>query len=1029
MGRISIVSASAGTGKTHRLATELTARITKNEVRADAIVATTFTNKAADELQARIRSALLKAGRLDDAERLAASRIGTVNSVCGKLVDEFAFDLGLSPELRVLAETEAEAAFARALSEAVTPSEAAELADFDFLLSQEWQEAVEEIVELARANEIEPARLPEFAARSADGVTELLGKTVKDGGRLDRNLREAVRTFVDGVDPAADGTKATRDALADKAVPALRRLDIRGGRIAWREWAGLEKLGHAKKSKELGDPVCRAGEGHDRHPQLAADIRRFLELVFGVASRALEAYGAYKANWGVVDFTDQETLALRILRTPEIRKRLAEEIDLVMVDEFQDTSPIQLAVFIELSKIADESVWVGDQKQAIYGFRGSDPALMDAALEAIEKKGGVPDTLTESYRSRPELVTMTSDLFAKAFARHGIAPEMVRIEPAERMRNEPAGLGPVAEHLSLTNATNKDLDALALAAGVRDLVQDPELKVWDKAHGNARPARLGDVAVLCHKNETCEAVAAALEGLGVPAVIPRSGLMGTFEGRLAAAGLRYWVDPRDSLAAAEIARLTEYPDDGNGWLDRALAKPGIEAFEGMDILKGIVDARAAAPTAGARAALEAVLDAMDVREMCLRWGDAEVRTANLDALRVHAFNYENTCATEGAGCTAAGLAAYLDRIADEEEDKWAVLPAKEAVTVSTWHKSKGLEWPVTVLFVSLPPEPKALGIKLVSDRGGFDFDDPLGGRWIRFWPSPYGKHSKLPFHARLDAHEATAAARDRGYREQLRVLYVIWTRARDRMVLASRAGKLNGGIAKHLADAGGEPLLDETMFAVREASPAEPEEVKPEPGEWYVPPATLPEHKAAFVQPSGLEAVGDVAGHEKIGERLPISGEADMRKVGTAVHGFLAADLRNINEAERLEIARGLLERWDVAEAVRAEDVLAAADAFWTLVDVKWPGAARHREWPVLLRLEGGSVLRGEADLVVETNDGFVVIDHKSFPGTLEDSLEKAAKSAGQLDAYARAIRAATGRPVLATYIHLPVTGVLAEIK
>ena len=81
------------------------------------------------------------------------------------------------------------------------------------------------------------------------------------------------------------------------------------------------------------------------------------------------------------------------------------------------------------------------------------------------------------------------------------------------------------------------------------------------------------------------------------------------------------------------------------------------------------------------------------------------------------------------------------------------------------------------------------------------------------------------------------------------------------------------------------------------------------------------------------------------------------------------------------------------------------------------------------MRLKTGSTLRGVADLVLETRAGYVVIDHKSFPGNRDKAVEKAASHAGQVLAYAEAIRAATGRPVAGAWIHLPVAGLVAPVE
>ena len=140
---------------------------------------------------------------------------------------------------------------------------------------------------------------------------------------------------------------------------------------------------------------------------------------------------------GVMDFTDQETLALQLLETSTVKKDLAGRIDFVLVDEFQDTSPLQLAIFMALADIAKCSVWVGDQKQSIYGFRGSDPSLMDAVIERI-LGSTEPKTLNVSYRSREPLVDLVSGVFVPPFGERGIPKSRVAVT-ANRKENGKIG--------------------------------------------------------------------------------------------------------------------------------------------------------------------------------------------------------------------------------------------------------------------------------------------------------------------------------------------------------------------------------------------------------------------------------------------------------------------------------------------------------------------------------------------------------------------------------------------------------------
>jgi ATP-dependent helicase/nuclease subunit A len=183
------------------------------------------------------------------------------------------------------------------------------------------------------------------------------------------------------------------------------------------------------------------------------------------------------------------------------------------------------------------------------------------------------------------------------------------------------------------------------------------------------------------------------------------------------------------------------------------------------------------------------------------------------------------------------------------------------------------------------------------------------------------------------------------------------------------------------------------------------------------------------VQPSAIALTGRVGEPVEIGPRFPISGQPDMELVGSALHGFMAADRPSMKDSQRRDIASGLLTRWTIASAVNVVAVLGAAEALRDWADRNWPGARWHREWPIRMRLKTGSTLRGTADLVLETRTGSVVIDHKSYPGSREKAIERAASYAGQVLAYADAIRTATGKPVLGCFIHLPVLGLVVPVE
>ena len=129
-----------------------------------------------------------------------------------------------------------------------------------------------------------------------------------------------------------------------------------------------------------------------------------------------------------------------------------------------------------------------------------------------------------------------------------------------------------------------------------------------------------------------------------------------------------------------------------------------------------------------------------------------------------------------------------------------------------------------------------------------------------------------------------------------------------------------------------------------------------------------------------------------------------------------------------MQIAESLLVRWGVGASLEPESLLACSDALSSWVLAKWPGAAWRREWPVHQRLAGGTILAGTADLILETEDEIVIVDHKSFPGRTDEALERARRHAGQLCAYGGAASAATGKKFRHAFIHLTTMGLVVPV-
>src|SRR5574343_1773932 len=162
MNNIEFISAGAGSGKTYNLTETLAQALESGAARPHAIIATTFTVKAATELRERARSWLLEKGRIDLATAIGQARLGTVNSVCGQMLKRFCFELGLSPDQTVLSEGQTKRLLAASLAETLDGNGQAELIKLTdkFGIEQvEWSKSIENVVKAARDNDIGPDQL------------------------------------------------------------------------------------------------------------------------------------------------------------------------------------------------------------------------------------------------------------------------------------------------------------------------------------------------------------------------------------------------------------------------------------------------------------------------------------------------------------------------------------------------------------------------------------------------------------------------------------------------------------------------------------------------------------------------------------------------------------------------------------------------------------------------------------------------------------------------------------------------------
>lgn len=1078
MKNVIYYNAGAGSGKTYKL-THLLAEKISHGINPSEVILTTFTTKAADDLRSRARAVLYEQGLHEQAALLDQAAIGTVHSLGEKFIGKFWYLLGLSPNMNVMDDDATEHYINRSLAQLPTAADiemfrqfrrAFNISRYDGFVSRPdpdfWKVWLKEVIDKAtwyRVTDME---------KSANVSIERLRTIFKPDHNFSHTPDEYYYIFdiVRRLDANSD-KKAAKDRI--DAVNKFQNLRS----WTFSDYADLGKFinkltqGHKKHIANC-DSVVAELLGVWRSYEVFDAMERIVRRIFAIAQQWQEQYYAYKAEHRILDFNDMERYFVQLLQNPACVNEIKGRYKLLMVDEFQDSSPVQVDIFNRLSEMVEQSFWCGDSKQAIYAFRGADTVLTEAVVGMIEDecKDNIKH-LGTSYRSEPDIVEQCNSIFCRAF-NDVLSPEKVRLNT----HREKESAGPSLMHW--TSSENNSKYLMAIVPHIQALASQYEIP-WK------------DIAVLARRNYDLATIAEALQSAGIPVNFTTGELSNQKEIEIIKAILTLVVDPNNPLAKAQIVWLTTQGFDVSAMIKDRMAErqefmryiQECEQAEDPDkverplswladnpLIAKILSRRAKWQDQGVASLIETIMVELNLRGMMKSWGGSwQQREDNVYLLCAMAEKYENFCRTMAIGASINGLLNWM------KDTDAGCAGDSDGVVLSTYHKSKGLEWK-NVILVSLDNDPAKESE--VINKGIFGIhelrdskpsrDNLFPEMFISLLPNIFTGNSSMSDDIVDNIMNSPyyQMARDKAVAEAARLLYVGMTRARDRVITYVRAKKSR--------PANDNPMVAFTALGIDIAWPdinaVEADifgtglnvAINPWPqsdtlegdgtdGSDSLETASDEAHRPVYMEidtsdipvrkyhprnvspskvQSSINAVARVAARS--GKRIDLRGKPEMARVGDCIHNTYAAFGKD--KERNLRIADSMVKAFDFDQVL--PDRKSIVNAYEWLCDClteKFGKAiAVHHEVPFLHEVDG-HIVRGSIDMVWETAEGAMLIDFKTFPGKESDVTELggshyAGMYGAQFECYRNAIEDA-GYKVIDSFVYYPVAGLLVQLK
>lgn len=1018
------ISAGAGSGKTFSLTKEIAQLVNEGitnggnvvKCRAEEIILTTFTESAARELREKVRSKLYAVGLYDAAMNIDNAAIGTIHSIAFKLVSRYWYLLGISANVTIMDDDSKAVCINQSLSSLPTDADIHLFNDILKSLNPSkfegtntainpnfWKEELYSIIEKTTELCLTTEQLDEARDKSIELLTKILKWNGKDITTNDvATIKEYATLSLESSnnkDNINNIQKNLSELTSAIPIPIVNIYNL----------AGIIKsdAGTKKKHPHIITFFEELYEDIPNSVHVKNMVETYIDTIFRLAKKWKSSYEQFKRERCLLDFSDILQKFEELLQKEEVIDDIRSRYKVAFVDEYQDCSPLQVKSFKRLSHLMEQSVWVGDIKQAIYGFRGTNTELIQSIIDEAgkEKNGNKLDSLESCWRSNNHIINLVNNIFCEKVFKGQIDRKYIELKYPERTENDPPAPAECQAKHILLNASNEEKRYAIIAEIVKDYI--------DK--GIYAPH---DIAILCRTRRNVLDISNALKNVGIAynAVFDNESkemdeissfinavvsFAARSDNELSKAIVTNRIEEGYGVAKLLSDRLhyleTKVEDSKERWLDQ------------VDVITRFNHLRETIGKQSVSAAIETLIIELNLADLIKRIEPTAPAYNYCSALSATAAKYENICSSLGLSCTLVGFVDYLKQHPVEYpgDDK--------GVNVMTYHKSKGLQWRC-VLLCSLNSHPINPPLSYFGVLTNCTKDESA----LRLVPSALGKVcSKM--YDRFAEHSFYRKYDEALINEAKRLMYVGMTRPKEQLafVTNSKDGSDEwltsigcSSINKATKSSNGEIdwdgsilLREEYIYDAMEFSSTKTDvndfKTLKQPKEREV-------FENKFITPSKIgtneEAYKSVEQLDTFAERISMSA-SDKRDstVGDFIHHAMCLWDGNRAKIEALAAAYGI--------TTDIDSVVTSITSFWEWMERRYGKPRRlEQELPFTFANDKGQIITGEIDLVYHTDKGAVLVDYKSYQNREENLLKEdnkfyAGKYSGQIALYEEALK------------------------